>query len=109
MVRNDNHTLALAGNSHRPVIHASRPALLRGLAGAPAGMRHARRGSFLVMVVGTLALLAVVAIIYVTLGNQDVRTKAAAERHENLEEVPAQIRDYIASIIADDRLDTYYP
>ena len=72
----------------------------------PAGRRD-RRGSFLVLVVGTLALLAVITIIYVTIGNQDLRTRAAANRQERLDDVPDQLADYIAGIIADDVVATY--
>lgn len=84
------------------------PAMLHALAGAPAGWRRARRGSFLVLVVGTLALLAVAAIIFATLGNQDVRTKAALVKREKLESVPDQFKDYVAGVIGDDRLATCY-
>lgn len=74
--------------------------LLASLAGSPAGVR--RKGSFLVIVVGTLALLSVFTILYVAIGNQDVRTRAAVLRRESLDDVPDQVRDYIAGIIAND-------
>lgn len=77
--------------------------LLRSLAGSTAGWKRARRGSFLVMVVGTLALLSVFAILYVSIGNQDLRAKAASVHRENLDSVPEQFRDYLANdIIAKD-------
>ena len=50
--------------------------VLRDLSGTPGAWRQ-RRGSFLVLVVGTLALLAVVMLVYVSVGNQDEHTRAA--------------------------------
>ena len=50
----------------RPVVAGESerlPAVIRGVAGAPAAWREQRRGSFLVIVVGTLALLAVIAVV----------------------------------------------
>ncbi|MFO0832821.1 MAG: hypothetical protein U0637_13395 [Phycisphaerales bacterium] len=80
--------------------------VVSALAGAPAGWQlrqdPRRRGSFLVLVVGTLALLAVITIVYVALGNQDHRTRAAAEKREQLDEVPQKMADYIAGVIAND-------
>lgn len=91
------------------VVRASRAAVVASMAGAPAGLRAARRGSFIVLVVGTLALLAVVAIIYVTLGNQDLRTKAAVTKRESLDDIPPQIARYLANdVIGRDRLSTWY-
>ena len=68
-----------------------------------------RRGSILVIVVGTLALLAVLMLVYVSVGRQDARTKAAASTRERLDDVPQQFADYLADqIIAADALATYY-
>lgn len=95
---------------------ATSPAsIVRGIAGAPASYSIAsapggsRRGSFLVLVVGTLALLSVAAILYVAIGNRDVRTKAAIQKRERLEEVPERFAAYVSEkIIAADALATYY-
>ncbi len=76
----------------------------RGFTGQRAGWR---RGSFLVLVVGTLALLAVVMLVYVSVGNQDTRTRAALSQRDRLDDVPAQVRDYLSEqIIGADRLST---
>jgi hypothetical protein len=83
----------------------ARPAgLLRVLAGTPAGTQVTthRRGSFLVLVVGTLALLAVITIVYVALGSQDSRTKASVQQRAQLDDVPAAVADYTAGVIARD-------
>jgi hypothetical protein len=79
--------------------------MLRSLAGAAAGHRalsRDRAGSFLVLVVGTLALLAVITIVYVALGNQDARTKAAVTKREQLDDVPRKMADYVAGVITRD-------
>ncbi|HEX2836777.1 MAG TPA: hypothetical protein VHN77_01485 [Phycisphaerales bacterium] len=84
------------------------PGVMNALAGAPAGWQvrpdPRRRGSFLVLVVGTLALLAVITIVYVALGNQDNRTRAATVKRGQLDEVPSKMADYIAGVIAEDAL-----
>jgi len=113
----------VCGSVRRSVRHtpdqspAPSASLIRSLAGAPAGFevlrtrptaRHARRGSFLVLVVGTLAVLSVFAIIYVTIGNQDARTQAAVAKRQRLDDVPIQFRDYVGSIIANDTVSTFY-
>ena len=69
-------------NSPKPLATGSTRAaqLLRAVAGAPAGMHETRRGSFMVLVVGTLALLAVISILYVTVGRGDRQMASAAER-----------------------------
>ncbi|CAG0987194.1 hypothetical protein PHYC_02088 [Phycisphaerales bacterium] len=84
--------------------------VLRTLAGAPAAWRAKRRGSFLVLVVGTLALLSVFAILYVSIGNQDLRTRGSLIRREALDDVPEQMARYIADdIIARDARARWYP
>ena len=84
-------------------------AALRAASGAPAAWREQRRGSFLVMVVGTLALLAVVMLVYVSVGNQDTATKAALSKRERLDDVPQQFADYLSvRIIGADVMSTYY-
>ncbi len=77
---------------------------LRTIAGSPAGysIRHARQGSFLVLVIGTLALLAVITIVYVALGNQDSRTKSAVIKREQMDDVPAAIADYTSEVLSRD-------
>jgi hypothetical protein len=82
--------------------------LLRSVAGAPAGWRPSRRGSFLVLVVGTLALLAVMAVVYTTIGNHDARMTHASDKREKLDDVPQQVADYIARLIGEDTLSVGY-
>jgi hypothetical protein len=66
-----------------------------------------RRGSALIIVIGTLALVAVFAAFYVTLGQADTRVSATVERTSELDAVEGQIADYIASVVAADRLAVY--
>ena len=48
-------------------------AVLRAVCGAPAGWAERRRGSFMVLVVGTLALMALLTVVYVSVGSSDRR------------------------------------
>jgi hypothetical protein len=97
----------------KPVTATCRPrrglvGLLRSVAGAPAGWRPSRRGSFLVLVVGTLALLAVMAVVYTTIGNHDARMRFASDKREKLDDVPQQVADYIARLIGEDTVGVDY-
>lgn len=88
--------------------------VLRSLRGTAAGWRAGggakRRGSFLVIVVGTLALLSVFAVLYMAIGNQDMRAQAARDHRKNLDDVPRQFARYIAQdIVARDVLARWYP
>lgn len=77
---------------------------LAAAAGGVAVPSRRRAGSFLVLVVGTLALLAVITIVYVALGNQDARTRAAVTRREQSDAVPQQMAGYVGDILAADVL-----
>ncbi|MFO0860243.1 MAG: hypothetical protein U0570_06785 [Phycisphaerales bacterium] len=61
-----------------------------------------RRGSFLVLVVGTLAMLSIIMIVYVAIGNSDKRTSVSIARRARSEEVVKQFADYVSQIVADD-------
>ncbi|MBU6414072.1 MAG: hypothetical protein KGS45_11425 [Planctomycetes bacterium] len=82
-------------------------ALLRAVAGAPAGVHETRRGSFMVLVVGTLALLAVISILYVTVGRGDRQMASAAERNDKLENTPDAFANHIAKIVGDSTVSLY--
>lgn len=75
--------------------------------GAPAR----ERGTVLLMVIGVLALLAIIAVVYASLGQSDRRTSAALVRSVQIEDVSGQIADYLAGIIGQDvtePIDEYY-
>lgn len=65
-------------------------------------LRSRRRGSFLVLVVGTLAMLSIIMIVYVAVGSSDKRSSRSLERRTRSDEVIALFSDYVAQIVADD-------
>ncbi len=65
---------------------------------------HAR-GSALIITVGTLALIAVFAALYVTLGQSDTRMAETVDHNADVSRVEDQIARYIAGVVGDDRLD----
>lgn len=65
-------------------------------------MRSRRRGSFIVLVVGTLAMLSIIMIVYVAVGNSDKRASVSITRRDKSEEIIAAFSDYVSQIIADD-------
>jgi len=68
------------------------------------GCNVRRRGSILVLVLGVLALMAVFAAVYMTIGLGDQRAASAVEARQQRDELAPQIGDYIADVIARDRL-----
>lgn len=69
---------------------------------ANGGIFTQRRGSFLVAVVAILSLLAVLTIVYVTVGRTDALLSAAVQRKSERGHPELVIRDHILRIIADD-------
>lgn len=67
------------------------------------GAGRGRRGSALIITVGTLALIAVIAAFYVTLGQADSRVSEGVERSASVRSIEAQVAEYIARIPAIDR------
>jgi len=86
----------------------SRARLLKAISGLPAGAGPSRRGSFLIMVVGVLALLAVVTILYAAIGRSDRQISAAVVKNDERHSVPEQVRDYIAGVIAGDTFSIFF-
>jgi hypothetical protein len=96
-----------------------RASLLRRLVGRPAGLvsavgsaavrlgKGSRRGSFLVLVVGTLAVLAIITIAYVAIGAQDARLQQAVKKSTAADDVPKQFVDYVGDVIGRDALAKY--
>lgn len=64
--------------------------------------RHTRRGTFIVLVVGMLALMTIIAVVYFSIGQADARSSAALVSANARNDVPNAVRDYIKQIIADD-------
>lgn len=108
-------TVILGGEHRRAVI-------LRRAAGTPAAIRHSRRGSFLVLVIGILALISAFMIIYVAVGRSDQQLSSAVDRSAvGLEDNPAgdfgesasnavaeKFAKYASKVIGDDALSTFY-
>ena len=68
----------------------------------------ARPGSALVLVVGALAIMSVFAAIYIAIGQADQRTAATIERTRSYRDVSRDVGNYLAAIVAADRLDYYW-
>ena len=64
-----------------------------------------RRGSALLIVVGTLALIAVFAAIYISIGQSDQRVAQSVRAKQELDGYQNTIADHILGVIAADRLD----
>jgi hypothetical protein len=67
---------------------------------------RARRGSALVIVIGTLALISVFAAIYISVGQSDRQSAATVRTRTDLSEITGAYADHVARVIAADRLDT---
>lgn len=61
-----------------------------------------RKGTVLILVLGVLALLAVITAVYAAVGSADRRTGDAVRRSRQVEDVSDQIANYIGGIIARD-------
>ena len=70
-----------------------------------AGCAPERRGSALLIVIGTLALVAVFAAVYVAIGRTDRRAANALRARIDQKVTSEQIADYLAGVVGDDRLD----
>ncbi len=80
-----------------------RPAVLASLAGQPAGINTKttpRRGTVLVLILGALALISVVTLVYVILGRGDSRNTAVVVEKSQVDAAVEGTKGYIADIIA---------
>lgn len=65
-------------------------------------LRSRRRGSFIVLVVGTLAMMSIIMIVYVAIGNADKRVSTSLARRDRSDEMIGLFGDYVAQVVADD-------
>lgn len=72
-----------------------------------AGCAPERRGSALLIVIGTLALVAVFAAVYVSIGRTDRRSSNALKERLDQGDTAVQIGEYLAGVVGDDRLDAF--
>lgn len=79
--------------------------VVRGLAGCAGGWQP-RRGSILVIVLGTLALLSVLTLVYVSQGRSDTRGSAIVVERDEVRRTARDVGDYLASLVANDALAT---
>ncbi|MEL7472558.1 MAG: hypothetical protein AAGK04_04510, partial [Planctomycetota bacterium] len=75
------------------------PLALRDRAGAAP---VSRRGNFFVVVVGTLALLSVIAVAYVSVGRSDRRLGGAVSQSGRVDEVVEEVQGYLLDVISND-------
>src|SRR4051812_29240555 len=83
---------------------------LRSIAGMAAGglpARGVRRGTVLVLILGALALIAVLTIVYVAIGQGDRRTGEGVVQRQSVDSAAQHVGDYIAQVIADGALATH--
>lgn len=66
-----------------------------------------KRGTVLLMVVGVLALLAIIAVAYATLGRADRSASATLVQQQRSDLQVATVADYFASVIADSTFARY--
>ncbi len=72
-----------------------------------AGSIEHRRGSVLVLVIGVLALLALLVVVYTTVGQSDVRAGRSALTTSRIGEVNTQVARYISGVIGDNASAVY--
>ncbi|MBX3316320.1 MAG: hypothetical protein KF902_05590 [Phycisphaeraceae bacterium] len=65
-------------------------------------LRSQRRGTFIVLVVGMLALMTILAVVYFSIGQSDARSSAAMVTASKRDDVAIAVRDHIKTILADD-------
>ncbi|MEQ8315947.1 MAG: hypothetical protein RIE77_08730 [Phycisphaerales bacterium] len=75
---------------------------------AASGNLAARRGSTLILVVATLALLAVLTVAYVSIGGGDRRSARTTTQAAEIERQAEHIGDYLVGIVGDDALSVYF-
>ena len=67
---------------------------------------RSRTGSALLIVIGTLALISVFAVVYLSIGRTDRRTANAVRSIKAQKSTSTNFGDYISSVLGDDRLDS---
>lgn len=106
--KNDGQNGQSAKTSHLGRVVSGVGGMMRAVAGVPAGVSRDRRGTFLVMVIGTLALLAVIAVAHFAIGQSDRRASGALTRADAKGDIPSQFASYVKQIISDDLFTRRY-
>ncbi|MEX2218987.1 MAG: hypothetical protein WD749_09525 [Phycisphaerales bacterium] len=87
-------------------VRGSAAAVLRSLAGLPAGAQRTRRGTVLVIILGALALIAVLTVVYVTVGQSDRRRSEGVVRREAADSGAERFGAHVAQVIGEAALKT---
>lgn len=72
-----------------------------------AGRAMRSRGTVLLLIVGVLAMLAIIAVTYAAIGRGDRATSAAVLRQQRSDDQVGQIADYLNKVIGDSVFATY--
>lgn len=80
-------------------------AVLASLAGQPTGTP--RRGTVLVLILGALALISVVTLVYVILGRGDSRNSQVVVEKSQVDAAVHGVKDYIADVISQSALSVF--
>lgn len=75
-------------------------------AGATASV-HARRGTVLVLILGALAIISIVTLLYFTVGRSDTRTAAATLDRNRTEHTVTAIADYFNEVVSRSTFSTF--
>jgi hypothetical protein len=91
-------TLSLITRARRK----GRAAITRILAGQPLGLpARARRGTVLVLILGALALISVITLIYTAIGQADKRASTSTQVKADVSGTVTRIGDYFRGVIGD--------
>src|SRR5688572_17137100 len=82
-------------------------ALLRSLAGLAGGAEETRRGTVLVLILGALALISIVTLVYASIGQADQRAAGTVVRKDTANRSIDSIADFIAREVGDDALAVF--
>ncbi|MCU0688143.1 MAG: hypothetical protein MUE97_00125 [Phycisphaerales bacterium] len=74
---------------------------------ALAGSTH-RRGSVLVLVIGVLALLAIIVVVYTAIGQADTRTARALTNKVVVTDTSKAVADHIAQVVANNGVSGFF-
>ncbi|GEM_PF-1999673 len=92
-------------SSSTPTGRGKRRAVARRSIRQHAGVHD--RGTILLMVLGVLALMAIIAVVYAALGKSDRAASASIVRSTRVDDQVDQIADYLSGVIRDDLFSTY--
>jgi hypothetical protein len=66
-----------------------------------------RRGTVLIMIVGALALMSVMTVIYFTIGRADRQASRAVQQQSDVDQIVSRFADYVLGVLSDDVVEPY--